>query len=453
MTPETKALADLITAGNTKTTELVEGLATRHRQMEVSVKERDDAIKAKNEKTEALATKAASEISAQHKEMEALQAQIKSLVEGSDAYKKRIDELEAKRAPGSFGGSGEDQSKSIARQIRDHREMEEYRLKDGNYGVSIQLKGSDYMERKGLTSVGTQHDRFIQEQRKPGVLIDPPNRRTLVRDVIPNVPTTSDTVEWQVETTFNAQGDPEGTIDSPLINPGNPQFFGEGEAMSKAQWRSLKKSSGVKWIGHLMDVSEQMLMDDARMEAFLSNRMRFAVDHKIDRQILLGAGGGNDLLGIMNSGIQTYDWETGGEATDTQIDAVRRGVEQAEVLEYQVDALMMNRQTWNATAYVKDQDGRYILTFDQSNTPIPRLHSLPVIITQVLPTNTILAGAFQTGVEVATRMQQQLLISRENRDNIENNVATIRVRERLALPVYTPKAFVNIDVSTPPASP
>ena len=449
MNQETKALADLFTAGNEKTHGLIDAMGVKHKEMEASVKGRDDAAR---EKLDALATKHATALSEQHDEMIALKGQVKTLVESSDEYKRRLDESEAKGKRPGAPGAGEAECKSSARRFLDSKGMKIFREQGGNVGATVKIDGSDYMERKGLTSVGTQHSEFILADRKPGFLIDPPNAKLRIRDLIPNIPTTSNSIEWQVETTFNAQDEGTGVIGAPLINPGNPQFFAEGASMPKAKWASKKASTNVKWIGHLMDVTDELLMDDLRMESTLSGRMRFAVDKKIDTQLLTGAGTGDDLIGIMNSGIQTYDWNAEGAATDTEMDAIRAGILQAEVLEYEIDALVMNRQTWDKISSAKDTQGRYLL-ISAGDTATPRLWALPVVLSQVLPTDTVLAGSFRNGAEVATRMQQELLISHENRANVETNSVTLRVRERLALAVYTPKAFVNIDISTPPPGP
>lgn len=57
----------------------------------------------------------------------------------------------------------------------------------------------------------------------------------------------------------------------------------------------------------------------------------------------------------------------------------------------------------------------------------------------------MLVGAFGLAARLHDRMDVEVLISSEDRDNFIKNMLTIRAEERTALAVRVPDAFVYID--------
>ena len=54
-----------------------------------------------------------------------------------------------------------------------------------------------------------------------------------------------------------------------------------------------------------------------------------------------------------------------------------------------------------------------------------------------------LVGAFKMGATVYDRMAVEVLISTENVDDFEKNLATMRAEERVAIAVKRPQAFTK----------
>ena len=59
-----------------------------------------------------------------------------------------------------------------------------------------------------------------------------------------------------------------------------------------------------------------------------------------------------------------------------------------------------------------------------------------------------LVGAFRTAAKIWDRMDIEVLISSEDRDNFIKNMLTVRAEKRLALAVKRPGALVTGDFTT-----
>src|SRR5699024_11048282 len=97
---------------------------------------------------------------------------------------------------------------------------------------------------------------------------------------------------------------------------------------------------------------------------------------------------------------------------------------------------------WAGIELTKDSEGRYII-----GNPIdgiaPRLWNLPVVETNAMTVNNFLVGSFRFAAQIFDRMDIEILLSTENKDDFEKNMVSIRAEERLALAVYRPEAFVT----------
>jgi HK97 family phage major capsid protein len=79
-----------------------------------------------------------------------------------------------------------------------------------------------------------------------------------------------------------------------------------------------------------------------------------------------------------------------------------------------------------------------------------RLWGLPVVDTPAMAVDSFLVGAFRFGATLYDRMGVEILISTENADDFEKNLATMRAEERIALAVKRPASFVVGDFGLVP---
>ena len=91
---------------------------------------------------------------------------------------------------------------------------------------------------------------------------------------------------------------------------------------------------------------------------------------------------------------------------------------------------------------MKDSTGAYIFGGPQGVTE-KRMWGLPTVDTPAQVAGDFLVGAFKIGATVYDRMAVELLLSTENADDFEKNLATMRAEERIALAVKRPGAFIK----------
>ncbi|MER2098316.1 MAG: phage major capsid protein, partial [Pseudomonas qingdaonensis] len=272
---------------------------------------------------------------------------------------------------------------------------------------------------------------LVQTQRLPGI-IAPPQRRLTVRDLVAPGTTESNSIEYVRETGFvnNAR-----TVAENTAKPYSDLTFGLATA-------------NVRTIAHLFKASRQMLDDAKALQSYIDGRARYGLTMAEEAQLLYGNGTGVNLQGLMTVA-QLYAAPAGVAVVGEQrIDRLRLALLQAELAEFPSDGIVLNPIDWAAIELTKDGEGRYIIGQPQEGTNA-KLWNRPVVSTQAMTQNDFLVGAFKLGAQIFDRMEIEVLISTENSDDFEKNMATIRAEERLAFAIYRDEAFVTGPLITP----
>jgi HK97 family phage major capsid protein len=120
-----------------------------------------------------------------------------------------------------------------------------------------------------------------------------------------------------------------------------------------------------------------------------------------------------------------------------------KAIAQARNDEYRANAVMINVADWYNLLLLKDEDGQYLMPEAyRFGAVAPRIAGVPLIGTTAITAGDFLVGDFGLGVQVFDREQSNIRFFEQDADNVTKNLVTVRVEERLALPVYRPKAFV-----------
>jgi HK97 family phage major capsid protein len=266
---------------------------------------------------------------------------------------------------------------------------------------------------------------LVQTQRLPGI-IAPAQRRLTVRDLVAPGTTESNSIEYVRETGFtnNAR-----TVAETTAKPYSDLTFG-------------LTTANVRTIAHLFKASRQMLDDAKALQSYIDGRARYGLNMAEEAQLLYGNGTGVNLQGLMTVA-QLYAAPDGVAVVGEQrIDRLRLALLQAELAEFPSDGIVLNPIDWAAIELTKDGEGRYIIGQPQEGTNA-KLWNRPVVSTQAMTQNDFLVGAFKLGAQIFDRMEIEVLISTENSDDFEKNMATIRAEERLAFAIYRDEAFVT----------
>lgn len=369
------------------------------------------------------------------KSAETTQAEIKNLGKVTDETKQkadealvkqgelmaRLDEVEQKMA--RRGKEGEDQRKSVGQLVADSDGYKAFKSANG---------GRQRIEVKAITSAtadanGSAGD-LLNPQRVAGI-VGIPERRMTVRDLLTPGRTNQPSIEYVRETGFtNAAAivaetaqKPESTIKFDLV------------------------TTSVATIAHWVHASRQIMDDAPMLQSYIDGRLRYGLMYVEELQFLKGSGTGGNLTGI-NTVASVYA-APGGITVDaaTDIDTLRLAILQSELAEFPATGIVLNPIDWTRIELTKDTAGAYIFANPQAVTQ-PTLWGRPVVSTQAQDQDTFTVGAFRMGAQVFDRMDAEVLLSTEDRDNFIKNMVTIRAEERVGLAIYRPEAFVRGDL-------
>lgn len=277
-----------------------------------------------------------------------------------------------------------------------------------------------------ITTVTTDTDGaagdLIETTRVPGV-VQIPNRRMTVRDLLTQGRTGTGLVEYVKETGFTNNAAP----------------VAEGAAKPESTLKYDMVSTTAKVIAHYVKASRQILSDAPQLMSLIDGRLRYGLAYVEEQQILNGDGTGQNLLGIIPQAT-AYAAPAGSPTAEQNIDTIRLSMLQVALAEYPATGIVMHPTDWARIELEKDTTGRYIIGNPQGVIGA-NLWGIPVVATQAIEVDKFLVGAFKLGAQVFDAWQARVEVATENEDDFIKNMVTVLAEERLALAVYRPESF------------
>lgn len=279
-------------------------------------------------------------------------------------------------------------------------------------------------EVKSVTSTSAGGN--IRSLRESGILELPRERQT-IRNLIPVVPISTSSVDYTTQTLRTNNAAP---VAEEALKP-----------MSDFAWGSA--TVAVRTLAHLAKITRQALDDAPRLAGEIDSEMRYGLSFVEERQFLYGNNTGQNLHGIMPQAT-TFARPAGfGQMTGaTNIDVLRVAALQASLALFPADGIILNELDWAVIELTKATDGTYIIANPQGGIA-PRMWNLPVVPVQAMVAGEFCVGSFRTGAVIYDRMGVEVLISTENADDFEKNMATMRAEERVAIAVKRPGSFIK----------
>ena len=330
----------------------------------------------------------------------------------TDKYK----DFETKMQRPSFGGG--ERAKSAGDLLI---ESDSYKnMGSGEFKASQSLKG---FFTKDLDSTDPKGGFLVSPQTVAGVLT-PPQEDLRIRDLLNVQRTTSNAIEYIVETGFT-------------------------NASAVAPEKSLKpqsdltfdiESATVKTLAHWIPATRQIIQDAPMLRNYVDGRLTYGLALTEEAQILYGDGVGDNMAGIMtNPNVQNVG---GVAAADTRIDHLRRAITRTLLAGYPATGIVLHPSDWEDIELQKGTDGHYIWV-SVVNGGETRLWRVPVVQSTGMNEGEFLVGAFGLAGQLWDREQANVRISEHHADYFARNMLAILAEERLALTVYRPEAFVR----------
>lgn len=253
--------------------------------------------------------------------------------------------------------------------------------------------------------------------------------RRVVRDLLRTVQVNTSSVDYAVQTTRTNNAAPVGEA---LAKPYSDYAWGSATVV-------------VRTLAHLTKITRQAMDDAPRLMGEIDSEMRYGLGYVEERQFLYGSGVGQNLHGIIpQASAFARPAGVGQQANITRVDTLRFAMLQASLGLLPADGIVLNELDWALIELTKTTDGAYLFANPQGNVS-SRMWGLPVVATPAMDAGDFLVGSFTMGATVYDRMGVEVLISTENADDFEKNLATMRAEERVAIAVKRPTAFVSGD--------
>lgn len=200
----------------------------------------------------------------------------------------------------------------------------------------------------------------------------------------------------------------------------------------------------VRWIAGILRIPKQMLDDLSWLTSYLTMYAPLELLKAEDQQLLNGTGVGLQISGI-NTNATAYSTN---DATYTGIEriidaafaqmATTNQDTPTDVLLNPVDVvkIILNKSAGS---------GEFNLPPGSVGVVNGRLQiaGLNVQKTNKIAADNFLVGDFARGASLVTRQAPQMRMFEQDRDNVQKNMVTFRIEERIALPIFYDDAFVK----------
>lgn len=378
-----------------------------------------DEIKKTDEYIERLEAKAEEQAKLNGEVHTELKDELQKWADTYKGLKDRQDELEkqAKRL-----SQGEQERKGFIDNLSEAIKENHDRIKSVKSAGRVQLELKDAIT---MTQGDSLTGEVIAPTRVPGIIHDP-DRQVHVRQFLQTATTDSNAIRYVVE-----DGYEDGTA-----------VTAEGSTKPKSSFGLEAKTANVVKIATHLKVSDEMLEDVAGLAGYITTRGLSKYRLKEDQQLLYGTGLNNQLEGLT---VAATAW---GAATinnpiNNLYDVAVDGAANLAKKEYMPSGIMVHPTSWYELITEKDTGGQYIVPdlIRQGLAPA-QLAGIPVIRNTAVAEGDILMANFAQMATLFDRRGVSVRFFEQNEDDAINNLITVVIEGRLALPVYLPNAGI-----------
>lgn len=243
-----------------------------------------------------------------------------------------------------------------------------------------------------------------------------PQRRLYVRDLLPVINVTSNSVEYAKQTT----------------RTNNAGMVAEGALKPESALAWTLADTPIRTIAHWIPASRQVLDDVPQLRGLIDSELLYGLRLKEDAQILSGDGTGQNLLGLVPQATAYLAPIT--LTSPTILDQIGLAILQVSLADYTPDGIIMHPSDWMRIRLLKDSTGQYLFGPPGADVP-PVLFGLPVAATASMTVDKFMVGNFQAAATLYDRWQARVEVSTEHDDYFVRNMVAILAEERIGLAV------------------
>lgn len=331
-----------------------------------------------------------------------------------DARLKTIEQSMVGLGGAAGGGSFGDYGKSIGQQIIESEGFQAL-VKGARSSGTINVKSFQPPDQKTvLTGTWSAAPQYVPVVATPG------QRRLVVRDLLPQLITSSNMIEFAREDT--------ATGGAGYQQP-------EGSDKPESSFTYSLQTQNVVTLAHWLGASRQLLDDSLAFSQYVNGRMLYLLQLKEETELLFGDNSTGHLKGLCPSA-------TAFAGSGGLIDSVGAAVAQLASVDREADSVVVNVSDWWAARLQKAVTAGTYLIGSPLDALAPSLWGLRTVATPSMPSGHFLAGQFQIGAALFDRMAATIEVSREHSDFFVKNLVAILCEERLSQVIYRGDAFV-----------
>ena len=263
---------------------------------------------------------------------------------------------------------------------------------------------------------------------RPGI-IELPKRKLHIRELIPGG-------SMGAKSTFDFVKEVAGD--------GTITTAAEGATKAQIDLKLVEASVKAEWIAGWLRISRNMLDDITGMTTFLQSRLPELLLRAEDNQILNGNGTSPNLSGILNPGNFT---EYSGSAT-VDVEQLVLAIAQLEGYDREANGILLNPADWyNIWLTKASGSGEYDLPSNLVTKVGNQMFiaGVPVFRSTACAVDTFIVGDWAMGANFVNREPMRVEFFMEDGTNVRENKVTVRVEERVALPIYGSNYFIKGD--------
>jgi HK97 family phage major capsid protein len=185
----------------------------------------------------------------------------------------------------------------------------------------------------------------------------------------------------------------------------------------------------------------QVLADVPELASVLSSRLQYKVQRRLEQQILIGDGVGQNLLGLLN---QTGIGSVGPDPAIPLSDLLLKGKTATLMADAVPNGIVLHPYTHEALLTEKTSTGERLDSDGAFSSDGQVLWDLPIIDSKVIPQTSALVGDFSLACSLLIREGVNLRISDADQDDFVRNRVTLLAEMRAALPVWQPAALTEV---------
>jgi HK97 family phage major capsid protein len=329
-----------------------------------------------------------------------------------------VTELSQKLAQARRGG-GDDEVilKSLGVEVANHPDVKSY--------IEGGCKGTVGFSVKAVTTATGSGGGLIRPDRQSEI-VGLQRQQLRVRDLLTPGRTDGNSIEYAYQ----------------VARTNAAAAVAEGAQKPESNYAWEVANAPVRTIAHWVPVSRQAMDDIPQLESLIDGELRYGLDDVEDAELLLGDGTGQHLNGLYTQATP-YSQPSGVSVSgETRIDRLRLAILQVELADYAPDGIVLHPTSWANIELTKDSANGYIFANPQGMAG-PILWGRPVVPTKRIGATNFLTGNFKLAGQIFDRMDTEVRISDQDRDNFIKNMLTVRAEKRLALVVRRPGALVK----------